>query len=74
MWFYNSTLKFSKDNSIIENTIEYNSKFSYSINGSGRVYFYPNGRVSFLSILITSGNYTRKIIIASTGRTRFVSQ
>lgn len=71
MKFVGSSLHFKKRTANQTNSIEYNPNFNYRINGSGTIYFYPNGRTSFLSVFVTSKSYTRRILLAATGRTRF---
>ncbi len=70
-WFDGHTWNVLKDSPPSSYKINYNANYTYFINASHKIYFYPSGRVSFLSIFITNGAYTRRIIIASTGRIRF---
>ncbi len=52
------------------NLLAYNPNFSYTINSTGKVFFYPNGRVSPRTISIKSGEHIRKITISFEGRIR----
>ena len=50
------------------NLLAYNPNFSYNINSTGKVFFYPNGRASPRTISIKSQEYTKKITISFEGR------
>ena len=69
-WFVNNTLNIKRTSPPFTQKIVYDNNYSYSINGSGKIYFYTNGKVSFLSLFISKNDITKRIVIASTGRIR----
>ena len=50
------------------NLFVYDPNFSYNINSTGKVFFYPNGRASPRTISIQRGEHTKKITISLEGR------
>jgi type II secretory pathway pseudopilin PulG len=69
-WFEDNIFHIEKAEPSGSYQIIYNEKYNYRINGSGNIYFHPNGRVSFLSIFVSGDAGVTRIVIASTGRVR----
>ena len=70
VWFVDNTLNIKRYVPLLTQKIVYNENYSYRINGSGKIYFYANGRVSFLSLFVSDNDIKKRIVIASTGRIR----